>query len=351
MSEFARIPTNETGFRLAQAVSFDRWVNSEPIWDSLRNSAERAELLKNIDHEAFLSLLVAANGIIIDQPISETLFTDEVNAAYMADLTTTVDVMPAPEDKLLLLGRVLDTAQNFDDLEEQAVVLGFGINAVHPFKQANGRTARAVYLLFSRDYHYGNPDLIDTLGENGDEAHMLDGNIYTPVIYQILHTRLGTHFLDANGTPSQPKYQPSVKDGRFLDNKWLVDGVITPRRQYDPGQTFDMWTILSDHNLAPIMTHMLIENTTFRSVRDAHKVTKAGNHAFLIDQFLTTANAEEMQTAYDIFRHIKATYIEMLLREFTYSKEESSVHIMAPSKPELGALTPLKLGKQLARNC
>jgi len=339
MFNFAKDPVVDAQERHRQALAFDEMVQSSGLGSALGSREQRAAYIRGLNGQAFVDLLSSMHRVIVNLPDDDPSITPYLSGAYDREHNLTTDLYPAPEDKEVLLHKVLETAQELEDPADQAVVMGFGINVVHPFYDGNGRMARAAYALFSRDYKPKDEKLLSALQANGDKVFLLDANLYTPVVYQVLKAKIGSHYPDINGFLSIPKVEPWIKNENF-------EAVprITTRREYDADKYDEILGLFADQNVGPILSYLLVKGTTFRSVRDA---TVKGKYAvgFCFDEFLINASDNEIDKAYDLFRHIKRQYVDTFLA-LLVDKENSGIHIVHPDGS--GVSSALGLGRLAA---
>lgn len=136
--------------------------------DVLSVEEKRQQFFRGLNFETFLDFLIRINGISRGIPIKKRGIDgrDVVLDAGVFGVRATPDF----EDKEVLLRELYQLAQEMDDLKSSALLLGAGINAVHPFTDGNGRTARLVFTLLHDGYD-GSPKehqkLVELLGESG----------------------------------------------------------------------------------------------------------------------------------------------------------------------------------------
>lgn len=128
------------------ATEFHDLVATEYGLDGASPS-ERIEQLKQLDTDQLASMLDAVNRGLQGSP--ESL----VNHDSVMRIGETETIRP--EDRYDLFVRISDAIQRAPDStnpERVADVLALTVVLLHPFRDGNGRTARAIGLLFRHDY-------------------------------------------------------------------------------------------------------------------------------------------------------------------------------------------------------
>jgi len=293
-------------FRQERAVIFDDWVENSGLGAELNSDRNRLGFLRSLQPDTFIDLTSNMNRLLLDVPDDTPVITDSLNIIFDDDTEEVVDIMPAPEDKVELLGEVLHASQAVETPREGAMVLGFGLNAVHPWKYgANGRGARAAYALFSRDYRHGRPDLHQTLGIDGDATYLLDPTTFLNHMYTMVKGSTRLYYVDAYQQPLRPKVE-----AQFQSDPLLISD--TPRRPYNLDQIKEMSFIFSQKDLGPLVASWLSENTHFASVHKS-RAKVHGQDVFYADKFLVNASDTEIAKAYGFFRDTKYVTVSCLL--------------------------------------
>ncbi|HBO64729.1 TPA: hypothetical protein DD425_02095 [Candidatus Saccharibacteria bacterium] len=150
----------------------------------------------------FLKTVTSVNRIITKNhhPTAETgFFADRAMHIGRPDEPEYMHVLPAVEDKMPLMRYLYTTLiamyQGGADAEHIAGVLGQGINAIHPFNDANGRTARALHGVLTRNIAGDKENLlyyraIDTI----DNTESLSPAPFEDSIFDAMKLRYGTHY-------------------------------------------------------------------------------------------------------------------------------------------------------------
>lgn len=295
--------------RDAQALVLDQVIQDSGLADRLTSEEDRSKFVHELDGPGFVGLVRSMHIALLGDSDGSGKFAEEVNIIFNGETNKPVDIMPAPEDKEHLLHDVLRNTQRLDNPKLQAVALGFGINAVHPFMDGNGRVSRAVYTLISKNYKPRDEQLLGALGENGDSVAMLDANIFTPTAYLLTKDFLGSHYPGKDGYHFEPKVKPVITD---VD--WLKDDVLeTPNRKFDLDQCLDMKMLFNSGEASEIVSYLMSQNTESPGVKTATRDIE-GRTYFLYDEFLKNATDKEMDMLYVCFRQVKTTYIKILMR-------------------------------------
>lgn len=326
------------GFRLSAAVEFDRAIDGSPFAPHLAVEERRAKLFDELTPERFIASLATINYVLLRGSEWGGKFATHIHSIIEEGSDDSLDIPPAPEDKADSLAMVLESAKTLQDPNEQALVIGYGINAVHPFAHANGRTSRAAYWLLTKDYQYGDPGLIDLLSIDGDDTANLNPGLFVSAVSGNMQLNLGSHVQD----PSTYEIEPVVRVG-------FIESLIPPPENLEQITKIEelrlaLQTVFLDKNLGPMIVHVLREYTDVQSVNKALIRDVYGNKGFAIDLFLKHASDEDLQEAYMTYRVVKRQFIEQFLKHLCLG-DESSLGIMSPTGSYEGAVTAMELAK------
>ena len=155
-------------FREPKAEKIVGLLDKLELSEVLSTEEKRQQFFRGLDFETFRDFLVRINGISRGIPINKREIDgrDVVLDAGAFGVRATPDF----EDKETLLRELYQLAQEMDDPKSSALLLGAGINAVHPFTDGNGRTARLVFTLLHDGYNGSleeHQKLVGLLGESG----------------------------------------------------------------------------------------------------------------------------------------------------------------------------------------
>ena len=137
--------------RLLKVATFLKRIDSE---NKVEDVKEKNEFIQNISFDQFQSLLLRINGILRNIPIKKRSFhaTPEAGIINLRKDGKVTYVTPPNSEKIHLLEESLDALKRMtlsNRNVEAAMMLGTVINAIHPFEDGNGRTARIVSSLLA----------------------------------------------------------------------------------------------------------------------------------------------------------------------------------------------------------
>src|SRR3989344_2053294 len=202
-------------FRDPKAEKIVGLLEKLELSDVLSTEEKRQEFFRNLDFETFRDFLIRINGISRGIPIKKREIDgrDVILDAGAFGIRATPDF----EDKEKLLRELYQLAQGMDDIKSSALLLGAGINAVHPFTDGNGRTARLVFTLIRDGYTCSAEErqkLIELLGESGRKKLDL-----TPAHIQreVTEKQKENAMLGYMDNPTLVEYE-NVRELPFLEN-------------------------------------------------------------------------------------------------------------------------------------
>lgn len=163
-------------------VDFLHRIKAERVFG---NEEAKREFIKNISFEQFKGWLERVNGILRSVPIGERGFDgkdvalvpnpeqeDKMATAFLGERTP--EYPPREEDKEALFAEMFHLVQHMEgedaSLNDIALLVSTGINAIHAFEDGNGRTSRLINYLLTTDYKKSAEQLEflkKLLGDNG----------------------------------------------------------------------------------------------------------------------------------------------------------------------------------------
>lgn len=225
---------NEATERRGQGEMIIRFLEKIHADKFFQNSETAAQFFKESTFEKFKDFLVRINGIARKTPIKkrttdgkDVVLTNQFNKTFVAYMP------PRYEDKEELLKELWAQAKKLDRGEDMGLLLGVGINAIHPFDDANGRTSRLTYTLLHDGYRGTEEEKIyleQILGQFGRQAINPSPEFIEPLVLNVLKKEyLGIDLHDMR-QPQRMRYQrqflQKLSDTISEDAKKKFDTVI-----------------------------------------------------------------------------------------------------------------------------
>lgn len=318
-------PSGKEADRSLQAMQVARFGALVGIENTFSSEQSRAGFIDALTLDAFESHLTRINGIAMNTPIRDRGYAAGLQC--IVDMEKGIDavgqhiVHPEPEDKKELLGTVLSSAKRTADLELKASILAIGINAVHPFADGNGRTARLVYHAVA----HGADDLKKTAIQlfNDSEELLSAPNpdiLRTPVISE-MGLSLKTHTYNQFTRRAEPSVEAELVWKRGLMSVILRDSdrADTLYRVADA----DMSTIMS-----ALLLHTLLSTGKEHRAERFFNIKPNGKAALDVYKFAAGANSEEMKLVQEAFGQLSNMYVKQLVE--TIEKNNHGVPIYIP---------------------
>jgi len=127
-------------------------LHGKTVEDVFSNESEKRTFIENLGSNEFFEILDGINGILRGKNKDEWEMDGEW-VVLRGILLGTDYFPPLQEDKPQLLLKVLDAAKKMNNekrgMEDIALLISSGLNAIHPYADANGRTSRFIYLLLT----------------------------------------------------------------------------------------------------------------------------------------------------------------------------------------------------------
>lgn len=227
MSEkFEGISQDSRSEQSERMVDFLGRIGAEQV---LGSEESKRNFIKNMSSDSFKGWLERTNGILRSVPIAERSLDggdvalvpnpdqQDPMAAFVGEKKP--EYPPREEDKEVLIREMFDLSQQMEaggrDLSDIALLISTGVNAIHAFKDGNGRTSRLLNYLLTTDY-LGSEDqesyLKKLLGDKGRLLVNVDPGQAKYVI---------TDYLLSHNLNIDPKDRnlPKTLDTRDIDGK------------------------------------------------------------------------------------------------------------------------------------
>lgn len=278
---------------------------------SIESASPEARLdeLCSLGEEGFIDSLTTLNRILTKNHGAKDYLVEQPNFVMSPETASDYQAMPTHEDKSMLLARLYSltsylAANKLSSVEHIAAVMGFGINAIHPFPDGNGRTARTAYTLLSTvSSMMSRLDIINS--EFGDKILSLNPSIFTAGVYKMLQQLYGTHYWD--GGELKPLVMPAVQE-KIRD----MTTIIPANREFNVHDANILNATFIDQHLKDTAPCIFLKNTN-SPIADRVHTQYRGQDVFLLDTFAREATSSDMAEYYLAYRQVTSDYAWMFL--------------------------------------
>lgn len=167
------------------------------------NEQSKRDFLADLSREDFVDLISGVNGILRKKEKKDWAM-DGGAVALVPGVQNPDNVVipPRAEDKRGLYGEIFEgmkvmIAEN-RDASDIALLLASGINEVHSYEDANGRTSRLVYTLLTEDFNNGKEKIKGVLGEYGSFHVDINPGLIGWEIDDVIHKEIGVNDSERN---------------------------------------------------------------------------------------------------------------------------------------------------------
>jgi len=161
-----------------------------------------ASFLKELDYEDFRTWLDTINGLARGIPTPERGFGGGTVVYQKSTVHDGILYQPPLEDRREPLMRdTLDAIKDIEDPALAGLVFGFALNAIHPYPDGNGRTARMGYALLAHGYE-GTPEskqYYAKLLENREGRDVINPNPSTHGVDSLMRMEMMFTLVDMQG--------------------------------------------------------------------------------------------------------------------------------------------------------
>lgn len=290
--------------------------------------------------DSFVSTVVGANRILTKT------HQDEHDTNYLIPFNNIIldpdkpgysHILPHPEDKDSLLKYLhatgVDMWRRGRSSEHIAAVVGYGINLIHPFTEANGRTARMVHDTLvhgttSAEARF--PLLAEDSVENTDS---LNPEIIESYVYRQIQLGLGTHTLEDDVAVPQIGFAMSPPTmNRLVGRTSDARGSLT--------SPFDQTlATISNPETSAMLAYFMAEDTATVPAVKASIGRYGGRSILNLDHFLRLANNDDWNRVHTYARQISATYVVEALRILAVHPDYDPELAVTINTHEQGAMT------------
>lgn len=303
-------------FRIARADLLTRVARrvEASIEEPIDSPIERVYSFLANGSDDFVDTITAVNRILTknhQKNSTGTYLADREIVILQNQNPSYAHILPTVEDKEPLLGYLYDTLvtmyNNDADADHIAAVLGYGINAIHPFNDANGRTARAMHAVlttsisedFTNILHFSG---IDTV-KNTDS---LSPEVFESGVYDSLKAKLGTHTLENGQLVPKIQIAASMNTIDALTKEVLAGG----QRAHD---IEIIASALRDPNVGQITAGMLDKSGQVNQLVASSVGYYGPTRVFNMDHFYPRATDADIQFLKQTIRSVHNTYVAELL--------------------------------------
>jgi hypothetical protein len=313
---------------------------------SLDTPESRLEYFDNLGANGFVKLLEDTDRILTKQHNTNPFVTENYNFIVdEADPEGTFELMPAPEDKVPLLENLYAIARNmpYDDpegIDRIAAFVGFSINAIHPFTEGNGRTARTIYTLLTADDTNRESRLqVAAQDDVMGELYMNPSTFRNPLM-EIMQEATQTHHRE------QGELVPYVQP--ITTSRMALSAIRPQNRPSKRDTTQLLEAVFHDRHISPMATALLIRQGQL-SCTDTVMGTHSGQSVFNITAFAKVASKKDVTNLRNAYRAVSNEYTMLLMK--VMSGTQSHIQTTAAPTIEHGVcvLPPLSLITQLAK--
>jgi hypothetical protein len=305
--------TDSPDFRLRRSEVFSRILDrySDTTAD-LQTPESRMEFFCSLGADKFIDGLGAMNRILAknhDLDQANNFMTERSNVIADYERADLYQVMPLPEDKAPLLSYLYETcremaAQENWSPEHIAAVLGYGINAIHPYDDCNGRTARAGYDLLLKTPDEWHDSLRDSSIDEFDVSNRLNPSYLRNLMHTLVMLDYKTH--DFSGAEPVPRFEIASAS---LVPPW---DIIPLRRSENLRDAEIIGGVMQDRHMATIAPARLVDTQDSPVVRKS--VQKyMGKDLFRMDIFAREATADDIDRLRFVYREIANSYVMNLI--------------------------------------
>lgn len=273
----------------------------------------KREFIKNLSEEDFTEMLNSINGILRNKGKADWGMDGE--KVVLTGLSPDSYIHPQQEDKTELLSQVLDAVKIMNeekkDIKDIALLVSSSINAVHSYSDANGRTSRAFYLLFSEKFdNKTKKELKEVLSEDGRFKIDINPGFIQDKIEDLIKKEIGLNNQEIN------KDKITNWFGSFTREEIKFDEKNAKR-----GKDRDLFVELSGNDRQNIFWSM------FEFLRDNPDVNKEGRYLkkfptrenfpdrviILADDLLKNLDQKQLVQILENYKRIKKRYVEILI--------------------------------------
>lgn len=277
--------------------------------DIFSDEQEKRDFIESLQLAEFLGFLNTVNGILRGKNKSEWGMDGDF-VAIASPLLGVDYVPPRQEDKLELLGKVLQSAKemNREDraLRDISVMMCSSLNAIHPYEDANGRTSRLMYTLLVEGFDVYK--LRSVLGEYGRLTIDINPALLEKEISDLIVEDIGLK-------------DPKVNIDKMTNLFWKknISNCEFDKRIIDNDKNLFIELIKKDRNNMFWGVYQFMLN---KENRGDYLMKFPKRSAILIDVLIKDLTPEDVGSILQNYRELKKKQVSLLIDAFVRPEKE-----------------------------
>lgn len=297
---------------LARTVMLMERFRAEDIFKTPERSKA---FLDSLDFNDFKRWLSFVNGMERDIPRTERGFREgSVVESESSLLGNEIEYQPPHQkQREMLMEMAFNKAKSLEDPELAGLTLGFAINAIHPYPDGNGRTARIVTALLSRGYdgsdeakrYYSN------LLENQKGREVINPNPAVHNVDRKIANDLREVVSEKSGytdISKMPRYVSNGYGDAMAGELTSQDLVVAENISDTARRNLDL--VLRDGQFTPLA---IMKAFPSKRIEQYLKTTKSANAYIDGDEFVESLSEDEITDLAKASIVVKASYVKRLI--------------------------------------
>ncbi len=327
-TEHLHNPTGAEADRERQGRKLVRVMELMGFKEAFETPEKRAAIIDASAPEEFINIITNLNGILLNLPKSYRGFAQDEQV--MQNGLEIIDALPSIEDKKPLLVELFNAAKQVNTLEDKAALLAIGINAIHPFMDANGRLSRLTYYLLTEGFDPDDPKIAVLLSDEGEELLTPEPTILLEPLSKSIGIEYGGFIKDdiSHEANSPITIQGNQTKGFFLAHNTNPYLAQSERER--------MMIIFNDPNFNKTLIHIMRQQNP-EAMSSFFQDRPDGTSVFNIDSFAGSIGKESLEYISNIHRQLRNMAISAILDVFIHpDKWKAYTH---PSKGPMQLIT------------
>jgi len=315
--------------------------------DEHLNSPEaRLEYFDALGSDNFVKLLSDTDRVLTKQHSDNPFVTENYNYILdEEDPLATFEIMPAPEDKIPLLKNLYEKARtipydNPEAIDQIAAFVGFGINAIHPFTEGNGRTARTIYTLLTAN-DTNRDELLHRAAQDVEMGQLyLNPSTFRNPLMEFMQEALPTHRRILG------ELVPNIKPA--VTSRMALSAIRPLNRPSKKDTTVLLEAVFHDRHISEMIPSLLVRRPDFSSANQVIR-NYEGQQVFDITTFVKVAPKKDIALLRNAYRAITNEYTGLLMEVMSGSTTLIERTIVPSKEYGVCAIPPLSLITKLAQ--